>query len=228
MTPETAAAYAAPATPRSATRTIRLWCELVLLYVGIPLLMVERVIPNWPILYLLLATIGVLFVLRTDKSFDQQLLVRSAGVGAGFRKLLLRDVPLLLLLGLGVWRLSPNSLFSLVKFAPGIWLLVIIFYPVFSVYPQELLYRAYFFHRFKPLFASNTAMIVASAILFGFVHIIFGSWISIALTVVGGFLFGLTYRRSDSMLLACLEHALFGDFIFTIGLGRYFYHLARH
>jgi membrane protease YdiL (CAAX protease family) len=139
------------------------------------------------------------------------LLVRSAGVGAGFRKLLLRDAPLLILLGLAAWQFSSKALFSLVKFAPGIWFLVMIFYPVFSVYPQELLYRAYFFHRFKPLFGSDVAMIVASAILFGFVHIIFGSWISIALTVVGGILFGLTYRKSGSMLLACLAHALFGD-----------------
>jgi membrane protease YdiL (CAAX protease family) len=71
-------------------------------------------------------------------------------------------------------------------------------------------------------------MILASAMLFGFVHIIFGSWISIALTAAGGVLFGMTYRKSGSLLLACLEHALFGDFIFTIGIGRYFYHLARH
>lgn len=129
------------------------------------------------------------------------------------------------------WRFglaAPKMLFSLIKTAPALWLLVMIFYPVLSVYPQELLYRAYFFHRFKPLFGERTGMILASAMLFGFVHIIFGSWISIALTAAGGVLFGMTYRKSGSLLLACLEHALFGDFIFTIGIGRYFYHLARH
>lgn len=209
-------------------RTLWLWCELLLIYVTVPALMHERVLPNWPIPFLLFGAVWALLVLRRDTAFDQQLLVRHADLGSGFRKLLFRDTPLLLLLGLVVWLAAPKMLFSLVKTAPWLWLLVMIFYPVLSVYPQELLYRAYFFHRFKPLFGEGAAMIVASAILFGYVHIVFGSWISIALTAAGGVLFGVTYRRSRSLLLACLEHALFGDFVFTIGIGRYFYHLARH
>jgi uncharacterized protein len=68
---------------------------------------------------------------------------------------------------------------------------------------------------------------VASALAFGFVHIIFGSWISVVLSTIGGLLFALTYMKSGSLLLTCIEHALFGDFIFTIGLGQFFYHGAR-
>jgi uncharacterized protein len=208
-------------------QTLWLWTELLCVYFAPPLLMYGRILPNWPIPFLLLAFVGALLVLRRDTSFDQKLLVQNAGAGPGLRAALLRDIPLLLLLGLAVWLAAPKLLFSLIKNAPGIWLLVMILYPVFSVYPQELLYRAYFFHRYKPLFGSGAGMIAASAILFGFVHIIFGSWISIALTAVGGVLFGLTYRKSGSLLLTCLEHALFGDFIFTIGIGQYFYHSAR-
>jgi hypothetical protein len=33
--------------------------------------------------------------------------------------------------------------------------------------------------------------------------------------VIGGFLFALTYHQSHSLLLTCLEHALFGNFLFT-------------
>jgi uncharacterized protein len=228
MTSSASAASVAQSGSESRTRKIWIWCELLLLFVGAPLLMYERLIPNWPIPFLLLATIWALFVLRADGLFDQQLLIRHAGLGPSFLRILLRDVPLLLLLGLAVWRFSPTTLFSFVKSAPRLWLLVMILYPVFSVYPQELLYRAYFFHRFKPIFGSDAGMIIASALLFGFVHIIFGSWISVSLAAVGGVLFGLTYRKSGSLLPTCLEHALFGDFIFTIGIGRYFYHLAHH
>lgn len=202
--------------------------ELLCIYVAVPLLMYERVLPNWPIPFLLFGVVWALLVLRGDSSFDRRLLVRRADLGSGFRKILIRDVSLLLLLGLAVWLAAPKMLFSLIKTAPALWFLVMILYPVLSVYPQELLYRAYFFHRFKPLFGGGAGMIAASAMLFGFAHIIFGRWIPIALTTLGGVLFGLTYRKSGSLLLACLEHALFGDFIFTIGIGRYFYHLARH
>jgi len=209
-------------------RTIWLWLELLGIYVAIPFLMYQRMLPNWPIPFLLLGVIWALFVLRSDSSFDQQLLVRRDRIGSGFRNVLLIDIPLLLLLGLAVRQFAPEMLFSLIKDVPWLWLLVMLLYPLFSVYPQELMYRAYFFHRYKPLFGAGPVMVTASAALFGFVHIIFGNWISIALTAVGGVLFGLTYRRSGSLLLACLEHALFGDFIFTIGIGRFFYHLARH
>jgi membrane protease YdiL (CAAX protease family) len=209
-------------------RILFLVIELLCIFVVAPLLMYLRILPNWPIPFLLLGTVWALLVLRREAAFEQKALVRLAGVGPGLRAMLLRDLPLLLLLGLAVWLAAPKLLFSLVRDAPGIWLLVVIFYPIFSVYPQELLYRAYFFHRFKPLFGNGTGMIAASAILFGFVHIIFGNWIAIVLTAIGGLLFGLTFRKSGSLLLTCLEHALFGDFIFTIGIGHYFYHLARH
>ena len=207
---------------------IWLWIELLCVYLAAPLMMYERILPNWPIPFLLLAIVWALLVLRRDTTFDQKLLVQHARVGAGLLAVLTRDAPLMLLLGLSVWLAAPKMLFYLIKNAPALWLLVMILYPVFSVYPQELLYRAYFFHRYKPLFGNGAAMIAASAILFGFVHIIFGNWISITLTAIGGVLFGLTYRKSGSLLLTCLEHALFGDFIFTIGIGHYFYHLARH
>jgi uncharacterized protein len=103
-----------------------------------------------------------------------------------------------------------------------------IVYPLISVIPQEVLFRGYFFHRYGPLFGARLGMIAASALAFGWVHIIFGNWISVALTTVGGVLFGATYRKSGSLLLACLEHALFGNFIFTIGIGRFFVPGARH
>ncbi|HXB22539.1 MAG TPA: hypothetical protein VNV88_14225 [Candidatus Solibacter sp.] len=46
-------------------------------------------------------------------------------------------------------------------------------------------------------------------------------------STIGGLLFALTYQQSGSLLLACIEHAIFGNFIFTIGLGQFFYHGAR-
>jgi CAAX protease family protein len=81
------------------------------------------------------------------------------------------------------------------------WLGVVILYPIFSVYPQELLYQAFFFHRYKLLFGDRTGMIAASAMVFGFVPIIFGNWAAIGLTSIGGLLFGLTYRKSGSLVL---------------------------
>jgi membrane protease YdiL (CAAX protease family) len=208
-------------------RTVWLWSELLAIYVAVPLLMYERVLPNWPIPFLLVVAIWAFVVLRRDTTFEQRGLVSLARIQTELWGPLLRDIPLLVLLGLAVRFFATEMLFSLIRRAPALWLAVMLLYPIFSVYPQELLYRAFFFHRYKPLFGEGTGMIAASAAVFGFVHIIFGNWVAIALTAIGGVLFGWTYRKSRSLMLTCLEHALFGDFLFTIGIGQFFYHLAR-
>lgn len=201
------------------------WAELILIFVAIPLLLYVRVLPAWPITILLAGALGAYLLLRRDPGFDPGKLFRWNGAGRVAGPILIRDFFLLVILGLGVWQFAPQSLFAFAKSAPGLWAAMMILYPLLSVYPQELLFRAYFFRRFGALFGSGAGMIAASAMAFSFVHIIFGNWIALALTLVGGVLFGTTYRRSGSLLLASIEHAIFGNFLFTIGLGEYFYRI---
>ncbi len=128
-------------------RAGRLWSELLLMYVGVPALMYERILPNWPIPFLLVAAIWALLVLRRDAKFEHRGLVGLARIQSEFWGPLLRDIPLLVLLGIAVRLFAPEMLFSLYRRSPAWWLAVVLFYPIFSVYPQELLYRAFFFHR---------------------------------------------------------------------------------
>lgn len=208
-------------------RVLLLLLEFAAIFIGVPLLIYYRLVPSFPIPYLLLAGLAVFLFLRHDPSFDSTRLTNWDNVHSRLVPLLLRDAVFLVILGLGVRIFAPQVLFSLAKGAPVFWALIMLLYPLVSVYPQELLYRAFFFHRYQPLFGSGWAMLLASGLAFGFVHIIFGNWLSVALCVLGGFLFALTYQQSGSLPLACIDHAVFGNFIFTIGLGRYFYHGSR-
>lgn len=54
-------------------------------------------------------------------------------------------------------------------------------------------------------------------------HIIFRNPVAPLLTLPGGYLFATTYTRTRSLLITGIEHALYGDLVFTIGLGIYFY-----
>ena len=101
--------------------------------------------------------------------------------------------------------------------------MVMVFYPVFSVYPQELIFRAFLFHRYRPLFGSTRNLVIVSAVAFGLAHLFFANLLAPLLSAVGGWIFARTYARSDSTLQATIEHALFGCFLFTVGLGWYFY-----
>ena len=118
---------------------------------------------------------------------------------------------------------EPERWLEFPRRATGTWALVMVFYPLVSVYPQELLYRALFLHRYAVLFGRGRGAALASALAFGWVHVIFLSGFAVALSAVGGYLFARTYQRSASIPCASLEHALYGCLIFTIGLGRHFY-----
>jgi membrane protease YdiL (CAAX protease family) len=199
------------------------------LFVAVPLLFYFRVFP-WQFNPLILLFITVAFIwrlLRRDAAFDRQRLWNLAAVQAEWKFVLARACALCALIGLGVWLFLPDHLFLLVRRAPMVWLAVMVLYPILSVYPQEVFFRAFFFHRYQGLVGRGAGAIVAGAALFGFVHIVFGNWISIVLSSAGGLLFARTYLTSRSLALVSIEHALYGNFIFTIGLGEFFFHGTR-
>ena len=107
---------------------------------------------------------------------------------------------------------------------PGFWAVVMVAYPVVSVYPQGLLYRAFFFDRYAALFPGKWATILASAAAFAFLHIVFRNWLAVALTFAGGLLFAARYADTGSLAASSFEHALYGCWLFTVGLGQFFYH----
>jgi CAAX protease family protein len=201
-----------------------LCAELALVFAVLPALMYKKLLPNWPIPILLAVTAGALFIARRFRDFSYRRLFDWSRVEAQAAGILKRDALLMAGLGIVVWRFAPDMLFSLVRRAPVLWAAVMLLYPVFSALPQEFLFRAYFFRRYQTLFGKGPALIAASGVAFGFVHIIFGNWLAVLLSAIGGLLFASTYARTASLSLVCLEHALFGDFLFTIGLGRFFYH----
>jgi uncharacterized protein len=208
-------------------RLIFLALEFSAVFIGIPLLIYFRVMPNLPIPYLLVGGLVVLLVLSHDPTFDSRRLFTWGHVRPYLGILLVRDAVCLGVLGVAVRLFAPELLFSFVRREPLFWAVIMLLYPLLSVYPQELIYRAFCFHRYQPLFGSGWAMVLASSLAFGFVHIIFGNWLAVGLCVIGGVLFAVTYESSGSLLVACLDHAIFGNFIFTIGLGRFFYHGSR-
>ncbi|HEY1856060.1 CPBP family intramembrane glutamic endopeptidase [Acidocella sp.] len=125
-------------------------------------------------------------------------------------------------LTLATWLIVPHLFLSLPREHPFFWLLIMVLYPVLSVWPQEVIYRRFLFHRYAPLFGEN-GVVVASALAFGFAHVIFLNPVAVALTTAGGAMFARNYARERSLYLACMEHALYGCLVFTIGLGQFFY-----
>ncbi len=116
---------------------------------------------------------------------------------------------------------EPGKLFAFPRNNPLVWLLFVWLYPVLSVIPQGIIYRVFVFRRYRDLFGSDWAMIAASALVFSYAHIIYRNPVAIVLTLFGGLFFAHTYAKDGSPWLSNVEHAIYGDFVFTIGLGYY-------
>lgn len=197
-------------------------CELLGIFVIIPaVIYVLYPLPIIPILWMV--TFMSIWAIFKDKTFERDSLWRSFELKKNYKGMLkqfLIIAPVMIAL---IYFFIPDHLFSLIKDYPLLWALIMIFYPLLSVYPQELLYRTFFFHRYKILFHKKWQIITVNALLFGYMHIIFQNWIAVGLTVLGGFLFASMYERTRSTLFVSIAHALYGDLIFTVGLGTYFY-----
>lgn len=118
-----------------------------------------------------------------------------------------------------VWITDTELLFSVLINNPKLWVFILFFYSVFSVYPQELIYRTFFFQRYRLLFRNERLFIILNATLFSLAHLFFGNTLVMLLTFCGGILFALTYRKTESTLLVSIEHAIYGCWLFTVGMG---------
>ena len=172
----------------------------------------------------LLAVSGLcMLLLWKDPEFDRRQLAGFNGFLPWLKGLPLTFIPPAAGLAIVCAVFRYDLLFAFPRNNTMIWLLVMVLYPLLSVYPQELIYRTFFFHRYSLLFPTQTSRIIMSGLCFGLAHLFFANWIAPVLTALGGLLFARTYARSGSTLLVSLEHSLWGNFIFTIGLGWYFY-----
>lgn len=199
------------------------WAEFAILFVAAPaamaLLMRGRLL--FPAMWVL-ALISLLLLLP-DRSFDRRRLWNARGLGLVAKGMLIRFAGCAAALALVLSLLEPDRLLQLPRQRPVLWGLIMTLYPILSVYPQEVAFRALYFHRYEKLMPREGVLIAVGAAAFGYAHIIMHNWWAVVFSAVGGVFFGVTYRRSASLLAACVEHALYGCFLFTIGWGWYFY-----
>ncbi len=167
-----------------------------------------------------------LVVLLFDRSFEKKRLWNARQAVRRMPIIWVRFALLAIPVSLYVWWAKPERFLGFPRENREMWMVVMVLYPLLSAYPQELFFRTFFFHRYGCLFPSPTVMIVVNALAFGLAHLFFGNWIAPVLSTAGGLLFAHTYSRTGSTLAVTVEHGLWGDFIFTIGLGWYFYAIS--
>lgn len=170
-----------------------------------------------------LALIAVV-IMRKEGAWQGKEIFRTVALrGKEMRMMLTRFAVIAGVMGLLTFMFEPERFLSMPRERPELWVKIMLFYPLLSVLPQEIIFRTFFFRRYAPLFPNAHGMVLVSGVAFGYAHLILQNWVGIISCTIGGLLFAHTYYKSRSLALVWLEHTLYGCFVFTIGLGWYFY-----
>ena len=116
-----------------------------------------------------------------------------------------------------------NSFYSMPIENIKLWIIIIIFYPIISVFPQEIIYRVLFVERYKKLFVSKKDYSqIVNTFIFTYSHIVFQNHHAIIISAIASPIFYYQYTKK-SFLNCFIIHSLGGYLIYTVGLGDFFF-----
>ena len=198
--------------------------ELLLLSSAVPFLVLVMKLYNLviPVLWIVTFYCLLIFIIKNPQvkfklknvfNFNFKILL----------KIIIRWLFVSLILYLLTYYFFIDKLFIIQKNKPEILWKIMLLYPLFSALPQEFIFCKFFFYRYKTIFKTNFNLIASSAIFFSIAHILFLNFLAPVLSFIGGLLFANTYNKHKSLLLVSIEHGLYGNSLFFLGLGWYFW-----
>lgn len=192
--------------------------EFIFLFIGIPISFVLE-FPIWIKMTTgLLGFSYVIFVLlRVEK--NQVKISDTLNWRWFWQATFIKLIIIAIVTTLYMWIFDSSNLYNVIRNKPFLWLVILVIYSVFSVYPQELVYRTFYFQRYQSLFKNEILFILINAALFSLAHIFFKNALVMLLTFLGGILFAITFKKTKSTLLVSIEHAIYGCWLFTVGMG---------
>ena len=197
--------------------------EFVLLFFGVPtLIYLDRDFIR-PSIIILPVLVFIFILLRRTSDFNWRELFRWKVA----RKTIYWNVVLILIsvaMMLGyVYFFHPENLFNLPRANIWIYLALCIFYPVFSAFGQEIIYRTFLSRRYSRFLTKGWQFVLASALTFSYMHIVYYDPVSLILTFIGGLYFAWNYQITRSVLFTSVLHGIYGILMFGVGLGQHFW-----
>ena len=82
---------------------------------------------------------------------------------------------------------------------------------VFVLAPaQEFLYRSFLFAELRKIRIPPNAIVLASTVLFGFMHIIYKDLVTVLLTLAAGLIWSIVFNRTRKVYMVAASHAALG------------------
>ena len=93
---------------------------------------------------------------------------------------------------------------------------LLIFYLLFSVIPQEIIFRFLFFYKYKDYF-NKFEILLLNSLVFSFCHLIYFDLYILLFSFFGNLLFTFNYMKNKSLLVVIVEHFLLGQTLIILG-----------
>ena len=93
---------------------------------------------------------------------------------------------------------------------------LLLFYLLFSVIPQEIIFRFLFFYKYKDYF-NKFEILLLNSFVFSFCHLIYFDIYIVILSFFGNLLFTLNYIQNKSLLVVIVEHFFLGQTLIILG-----------
>jgi len=135
------------------------------------------------------------------------------------KQLAIKFIAIVILTSVITWIYYNESIFNAIKNNPTQYFIMLGVYISFSVIPQEFVYRKFYFLRYNLIFQNKWQLILVNTLVFSLGHLFFNNFLVVIITLIGGFIFSLSYYKFRSFKFICIEHSLYGLWLYTIGLG---------
>ena len=93
---------------------------------------------------------------------------------------------------------------------------LLLFYLLFSVIPQEIIFRFLFFYKYKEYF-NKFEILLLNSLVFSFCHLIYFDIYILLFSFFGNLLFTFNYMKNKSLLVVIVEHFLLGQTLIILG-----------
>ena len=93
---------------------------------------------------------------------------------------------------------------------------LLLFYLLFSVIPQEIIFRFLFFYKYKDYF-NKFEILLLNSLVFSFCHLIYFDIYILLFSFFGNLLFTFNYMQNKSLLVVIIEHFLLGQTLIILG-----------
>ena len=93
---------------------------------------------------------------------------------------------------------------------------LLLFYLLFSVIPQEIIFRFLFFYKYNDYF-NKFEIPLLNSLVFSFCHLIYFDIYILLFSFFGNLLFTFNYMQNKSLLVVIVEHFLLGQTLIILG-----------